>query len=226
MELTSTLDDTDLTLSRQTAQESVADRIRVLILGGQLKPGQRIPQGEFAQKLGVSSTPLREALHKLQSEGLITLSAHRGASVTNFSETDLQEIYQVRIALEGYAAYLAAQRITNEEIEALEKILTTMEPILKQGDKIKLLELNRKFHTGIYKASKQQRLCDLISNYIDLAGVYRRILVNLMPAEMVNHREVLITLRNRDSVAAELLTRAHLQKTLTDLLSFFKVNTK
>lgn len=217
-------DEEDFTLRRQTAQESVADAIRKLILSGQLKPGQRILQDEFAQKLGISNTPLREALHKLQSEGLITLSAHRGATVTNFSISDLQEIYHVRIALEGYAAFLAAQSITEEEIVALEAILSSMEPVLKKGDKLRLLELNRSFHMGIFKASRQQRLCDLISNYMDLAGVYRRILVNLEPAEMLKHREILVILRNHDSVSAELVTRKHLHKTLTDLMVFFKAN--
>jgi DNA-binding GntR family transcriptional regulator len=219
-----TTDEEDFTLRRQTTQESVADTIRRLILSGQLQPGQRILQEEFAQKLGVSNTPLREALHKLQSEGLVTLSAHRGATVTNFSISDLQEIYQVRIALEGYAAYLAAQLITEEEINTLEAILSSMEPVLKKGDKPRLLELNRSFHMGIFKASRQPRLCDLISNYIDLAGVYRRILVNLEPAEMVKHSEILVTLCNHDSVAAELVTRKHLQKTLTDLMAFLKAH--
>ncbi len=217
-------DVSDIALSRQTTQESVADRIRTLILSGHLKPGQRIRQDEFASKLGVSRTPLREALHKLQSEGLITLSAHRGASVADFSMTDLQEIYSVRIALEGYAASLAAQRITDEDIDALEDILTKMELVLKQGDRLRLLEMNRKFHMGIYKAANQQRLYDLISNYFDLADIYRRLFVNLEPEKLVKHREVLTSLRNRDSEAAELVTRSHLQKTLSALMAFFKTH--
>jgi DNA-binding GntR family transcriptional regulator len=211
-----------LTLPRHTTHESVADYIRKLILSGQLKPGQRILQEEFAVRLGVSRTPLREALHKLQSEGLITLSAHRGASVTDFSAEALREIYTVRIALEGYAAFLAAERITPYEMTALEEILDNMQASLAQQEWARLLELNRKFHLAVYASARQQRLYDLISNQIDLADVYRRIFVNLRPAEMVNHLELLVTLRNRQAAAAELLTRTHLHKSLAALLSFFE----
>lgn len=207
---------------RQTTQESVADYLRKLILSGQLQPGQRILQEEFALKLRVSRTPLREALHKLQSEGLITLSAHRGASVTDFSEEALHEIYTVRIALEGYAASLAAQRITHEEIAALEEILDKMESNLKRENWARLLELNRKFHLTVYAAARQPRLYDLICNYIDLADVYRRMYVTLKPAEMANHRKLLTFLRNRNAAAAELITRTHLREGLALLSSFLK----
>ena len=214
----------DIALSRQTAQESVADRIRQLILEGHLKPGQRILQDDFASKLGVSRTPLREALHRLESEGLITMSAHRGASVAQFSIDDLQGIYAVRIALEGHAAFLAARRATPEEVDALETQLRKMEPVLKNGNRAKLLELNRNFHLGIYKTAKEPRLFDLITNYFDLADVYRHLYVTLAPDKLVKHREILVTLRKHDAEAAERVTRGHLQETLEDLVEFFEAH--
>ena len=87
----------------------------------------------------------------------------------------------MRIASESHAARLAAMRATNEEIDSLEQMLESMEPVLKRGNRAKLLEMNRHFHLGIYATARQQRLIDLITNYFDLADVYRHLFVNLAP---------------------------------------------
>jgi DNA-binding GntR family transcriptional regulator len=98
-----------------------------------------------------------------------------------------------------------------------------MKVALDASDLQELLQLNRKFHTGIYAAAKEGRLLDLINNYFDQAEVYRRIFVNLDHSreEMVNHREVLVALGDHDSVLAEKLTRDHLRKTAEKLTDFF-----
>ncbi len=170
----------------------------------------------------MSRTPLREALHRLQSEGLITLSAHRGAAVSEFSEEALREIYTIRIALESYASFLATQLISEEEIAVLDNLLDTMDSYLEQQDWVRLLDLNRKFHLGVYAAARQRRLYDIICNYIDLADVYRRIFVSLRPAEMVNHRQLIDLLRKRDAVAVEAVTRKHLQDSVVLLSNYLK----
>ena len=112
--------------THRTAQESVATRLRHLILSRELRPGERLVQSKLAEQLGVSRTPIREALHSLESDGLVKLSPHKGASVADLSISDLENIYNIRIAIEGYGAYLAAQSITDEDLERLKALVRRM----------------------------------------------------------------------------------------------------
>lgn len=214
----------NLLLERSTTQESVVDRLRYSILNHHFKSGERLVQDDLARQLGVSRTPIREAFHQLAAEGLVTMSAYRGASVADFSISELEEIYAIRIAMEGYAAYLAAERIQPSELQELEEILARMKVVLEEGDQQKLLQLNRTFHTGIYAAAKKHRLYDLILNYLDLAEIYRRIFVSLehARADLVKHEEILLALRNRDADRAQRLTRSHLKRTAETLTEFFE----
>ncbi len=214
----------DLLITRSTTQDNVVDHLRTLILNHYFKPRDRLLQDELAKLLGVSRTPIREALVKLASEGLVTFSPYKGASVVDFSIEDLNQIYTVRIALESYAAFLAAQRIRVEQIDALEDLHQSMREVLEKGDHQELLRLNRRFHTGIYAAANEQRLLDLINTYFDQAEVYRRIFVNLDHSreDMVKHQKVLLALRTHNAESAEKLTRAHLQKTVARLADFFE----
>lgn len=213
----------DLLLERSTTQESVVDRLRYLILNHHFKSGERLVQSELAEQLGVSRTSIRGALHQLSAEGLVTISAYKGASVADFSISELDEIYSIRIALEGYAAFVAAHRIAETELRQLEELLERMKKVLDQGDHLELLRLNRLFHLGIYATARKRRLHELISNYMDLAEIYRRILVNLDNAreELVKHEEVLLALRNRGATRAEQLTRIHLKRTAATLSELF-----
>ena len=217
------LNEENLEISRTTTQDNVVDQLRKLILTHYFRPKDRLHQDKLANLLGVSRTPIREALVKLASEGLVIFSPYKGASIADFSVSNLNEIYNVRIALESYAANLAAQRITESQVAELSDLLRKMKAALDAHDLQELLQLNRKFHTGIYAAAKEGRLLDLINNYFDQADVYRRIFVNLDHSreEMVNHGEVLVALGDHDPVLAEKLTRDHLRKTAEKLTDFF-----
>jgi DNA-binding GntR family transcriptional regulator len=209
------------TILHQTIQESVADYIRTRIVAREFKPGERLVQDELAEQLGVSRTPIREALHKLASEGYVVLSPHRGASVTEFSINELEEIYGVRIGLESYAAYLAAQRITDEELDQIAAHLREMDRVKDRGDIDLLIHLNREFHVAIYATAGEQRLSDLIDNYLDLAERYRRIFHSLKDrAEhtVEEHQELFDALRDRDAERMSRLTREHLAQTATALV--------
>ena len=203
--------------------QGVVHRLRHLILSRQLRPGERLVQSELAQQLGVSRTPIREALHHLASDGLVTFSPNKGATVAKFLLSDLEEIYSVRIALEGYAAYLAAQHITDGDLDRLDQLLEEMERAFQDGDRARLLEVNRKFDTGIYAASRQPRLCELIVKHIELADLYRRLyfsLDNLAAHTVAEHREILTALKRRDPVEAEHLSRVALEKTAAGLMEY------
>lgn len=203
-------------------QESVADLLRERIIARQFKPGERLIQDEIADLLGISRTPVRDALQKLAAEGFVTFSPHKGAFVTDFSTNELQEIYAVRIALESYAARLAAERITDAELLQLDALLAQMAQAREQASFSLLFELNRKFHMAIYAAARQQRLFELIANYLELAQRYRLMfhrLENRAEHTVDEHQEILTALRRHDAGAADRLTRAHLQQTQVALIA-------
>ncbi|MGC8874119.1 MAG: GntR family transcriptional regulator [Chloroflexia bacterium] len=211
-------------LVHQTIQASVVERLRQMILSRRLLPGQRLAQDELARLLGVSRTPIREALHRLASEGLVTLSPYRGASVANFSVADLEEIYAVRLALESYAARLAAQSITEQELDRLEDLLHVMQHAFEQHNFNLLLEAHHEFHATLYAASKKQRLSSLASQYLKLTDVYQRMALSLgrgAKDPVVEHGEILEALRRRDAEQVEQMIRTHLRMTVEELQALF-----
>jgi DNA-binding GntR family transcriptional regulator len=208
-----------------TAQESVLDRLRNLILSRMLRPGERLVQSELAEQFGVSRTPIREALHKLASDGLVTISPHKGASVADFSLAELEDIYSIRIPLEGYGAYLATQNITDQDLAQLEALLLEMKEVFQTGDRWRLLDVNRRFYMVLYAIMERPRLYELIMRHLDLADLYRRMAFTLDHMYMhtiSEHEQVLETLRQRDPEAAEHLTRLNLERTADNLMKFLK----
>lgn len=202
----------------------VADHLRSLILSRQLLPGERLVQGELADKLGVSRTPIREALQDLASEGLVAFSSYKGASVAEPSLSDVEEIYAVRTALESYAGFLAAERITEDELEQLEALIHEMEVALEaRADTSELMDLNHRFNSTIYAASRQELLCDQAVRFMHLADMYRRIhfSVEQLAAEaLAEHRQLLAALRKGDPEAVEKLTRIQVQRSVSSLREF------
>lgn len=214
-----------LVLARQTTQESVVDHIRTLILSRKFKPGDRLVQSDLAEEFGVSRTPIREALHNLASEGLVSFLAYKGATVADFSLVELEEIYTVRIALESYATFLAAQYITEEELQQMQALLEQTEEAFQQTDHLRLLHLNREFHAILYNSSRQSRLYEMIINHLDLSDMYRRLyftVEHLYANTVPEHQELLELLRRGDSEGAEQHTRVNLQKTASALINFLQ----
>jgi len=211
------------TPTQYTTQESVANRLRQLIVNRALSPGERLVQSELAEQFGVSRTPIREALHKLASDGLITLSPHKGASVADFSLSDLEGIYSIRIAIEGYGAFLAAKRITDQDLDSLAVLLDRMREVFLEGDRWRLLEVNREFYAVLYAIAGQPRLYDLIMKHLDMADLYRRMafaIDHYYRHTVADHEELLESLEKRDPEAAERISRTQLENTLTSLLAF------
>jgi len=211
-------------LVRQTAQEAVVEHLRTQILSRQLAPGERLVQNEIAEQLGVSRTPIREALHRLAHEGLVVLSSYKGASVAEFSRLDLVEIYTIRTALESHAAHLAAQHITPEEIDGLETLLDQMKSAFEAQDLTLLTEAHHQFHAALYAASRRPRLYELTIQYLSLADVYQRMALTLGRAArdpIIEHVEIMAALRERDADRVAHLTRMHLRITAAELAELF-----
>ncbi len=203
----------------------VAAHIRQLILSRSLRPRERLVQSELAEQLGVSRTPIREALHKLETDGLVTISPHKGATVADFSLSELEDIYSVRIAIEGYGAFLAAQRVTEAELERLEALVKQMREVFERGDRWQLLEINRDFYAFLYAIADRPRLYDLIMKHLGLADMYRRMafaIDHYYRHAIADQEQLLKTLRRYDPSAAENLTREQLQQTYVSLLAFLE----
>jgi DNA-binding GntR family transcriptional regulator len=205
----------------QSIQEAVVENIRQRILNGELHPGQRLVQDELTAELGVSRTPIREALNQLAHEGLVSVSDHRRTFVAEFSIDDLIETYTMRAALESHAAYLAAKRITEPELRHLESILSTMGHAYQHNQLELLISTHHDFHAGINEAAQSPRLSKLILQYLELSRIYQRMAFETggNAADPIrDHLEIWMTLNKHEAEAAARLTRAHLERTSAGLL--------
>lgn len=157
-----------------SVQDVVADRIRTMILSGQLRPGDRLRQGELAEMLGVSTSPVREALRRLQADGLVVFYPRRGAAVPKLSMSEYEEIYRIRQELEVLACRWAAQDFSRIPLDQLWQLLVDLEEAEAQQDVPRRLRLVRRFLFIIFEASEKQHLLRLLLSLWDLSQQYRR----------------------------------------------------
>ncbi len=155
--------------SRQTAHEFVRETLRQAILSGQIAGGTRLVQADLAEQLEVSTTPVREALRDLASEGLIQFDPHRGGIVHQISNDELQEVYDLRMILEVEAMRLAAERITPTQ---LAKARSIHERMLADPGSAGWVTLNRDFHLTIYAAAESPRLLTIVRGLLDASVMY------------------------------------------------------
>ncbi len=187
--------------------DMVAAMLRELILTNELPPGTPLRQRDLASRLDVSPTPVREALRRLESEGLVRSDLHRGSTVAESERGPTEENYRIRAALEALGAELAAERIEEDQLVHLEALNTEMAGITE--DDPRYGELNRQFHFAIYEAAHSPLLLSLM-----------RLLWQSMPegpkvlrphAESARqHRQLLDALRRRDGSDAAATTREHI----------------
>lgn len=203
---------------RRTAHELVRDALRQAILRGALPGGSRLVQAEIASRLDVSTTPVREALRDLASEGLIRLDSHRGAIVRQLDFDDVREIYSLRMLLEPEAMRRAAQHITDEELKRAAELQLTIE---NETDAGVYADLNREFHAIFVNAARSPRLIEVLQKLRDVAAPY--VGLSLMMSERQrqlaneHHRGLLEALRDRDPESAMRIVREHLESTLQAL---------
>lgn len=199
---------------RQTAHEFVRETIRQAILTGEIQSGTRLVQADVAEQLRVSTTPVREALRDLASEGLITLDAHRGGIVKEMSVSELHEIWDIRMILEPEAIRLAAKNITDEQLDRIQAMHDAM---LANPTSRPYVDYNRELHLSIYDAAGLPRLSTIITGLIDASVMYVSAHVNegaeTLEHAMHDHDNILEALRERDGDAAAAATLTHIQIT-------------
>lgn len=206
---------------RHLLREEVYRNLRERILQGSLPPGTRLVEASLAQQLGTSRTPVREAIHRLEQEGLVRPAGRRGVIVAGLDGADVQEIMGLREVLESHAAGLAAIRITGTDLQALERVLRRAERAVRAGDLPSLLRWNTRFHDGIIAASGSRRLRDLINRLSEVILTYRQLTLQVPGLPERSHQEhvaILEALRRRDQEVAETLMRAHIRGKARTLL--------
>jgi DNA-binding GntR family transcriptional regulator len=169
------VDDTANTLiSFGNLHDAVVDRIRGMVLDGDLKPGEWLRLDDLAIKLGVSTVPVREALRQLQAEGLVTFHPRRGAMVTPISAAHYEEIYLIREQLEKLACRCAAEHFDRIPMDRLKQLLEEIQVAETNQDVPRRLQLVREFFFTIFKASQKEHLLRILSTLWDLSQQYRR----------------------------------------------------
>lgn len=211
---------------QRTMTEQVLVRIRDMILSGVLAPGSRIDQNELARRFGVSLVPLREALARLQSSGLVRIVPHRGVFVEALSADELLDIYQVREALEEQAARLAAPQLSDDTLAKLDQLEAELERTAANGDFDAFLDLNREFHFTIYRAARRRYLLQLIDQLWDLSSRYRRFQLYSFPerarASLFETQAIVAACRRRDPDALALMVRYKVHQTVVSLLDMIR----
>lgn len=185
-------------------QDIVAQRIREMILNGQLIPGDRLQQDELANTFGVSTMPVREALRRLQAEGLVYFRPRRGATVALISLSEYEEIFRIREALEIMACRWAAEDFRRIPVDQLGKILADLEATEGQMDVPRRLQLVREFFFTIFEASEKEHLLRLLSSLWDLSQQYRRyfsMVPDAAPTRLEHYRNIFRACETQDQEA-------------------------
>lgn len=154
-------------------REVVFYTLRRAILVGDLKPGEHLMEVRLSELLGVSRTPIREAIRKLELEGLVVMRPRKGAQVAKITEKDLRDVLEVRLVLERMAVNLACQKISKEEIQELKKQLHNFDRAIAKNDITMIAQYDVKFHEIIYYATGNRRLIQILNNLSEQMYRYR-----------------------------------------------------
>ena len=196
----------------RTASAAAADLIRQAVIDGRIAPGQRLKEAELAKQLGISRTPIREALLVLQTEGLLEATPNRGATVRAYDARELEEMYELRAVLEGHAARRAAARVDAEQLEELRASCDRFALLLERDDLPALVAENNLFHDVILDAAGSERLRGMVRQVVTLALVYKSY-VGYSPAQasasLHTHLQLVTALEQGDGERAELVMREH-----------------
>jgi DNA-binding GntR family transcriptional regulator len=196
------------------AAETAYAVIRTRILAGDFSRGERLREEELAKIAGVSRTPIREALRRLDAEGLVEFLPNRGASVTTWTEQELDDLYEARALIEGFAAGRAATRITPDALDRLSELAHEMHELdAGSGTADEMTRLNSEFHRIITAACGNSHIEALVRGITDASLVYRTFrhyTPDRLMASKFHHDEIVAALRARDGGWASAMIRAHI----------------
>lgn len=198
----------------------VFNKLREDILAGKYSQNDELKETSIGLELGVSRTPVREALRQLELEGLVNIIPNKGAYVNGISEKDIHDIYIIRSYLEGLCARWACEYITQEQIDALEEVVYLSEFHIKKEHHEQIVELDNKFHQLIYEASGSKILDHILSDFHHYVQRIRKITLSSdLRAANSNkeHTAILEAIRQRDGEKAEALAHEHIMNTIKNI---------
>lgn len=195
--------------------DRVTEAIRALIVSGELAPGGRIGQEQLAERFGTSRIPVRDALRRLESDGLVILVPNSGAWVAKLDPAECVEIYKIRERLEPLALSESVQRMTEADIQELERIVDEMECSASPET---FLRLDREFHLVSYRASGMIQLNAMVERFWNTTQHYRRAYTAMLEPERHNimhyeHRLMLEAMKRGDAEGAEQILHGHIRRT-------------
>jgi len=197
--------------SYKPLREIVFESLREAIISGVLAPGERLMEIQMAEEMGVSRTPVREAIRKLELEGFVVMIPRKGAYVAGVSHKDVADVFEIRAALEGLAASLAAERVTEEEIEQMERILLYHEE--EEVNLEQIVASDTDFHAMVYKASRNERLIQILANLREQIQRFRATSLAVpgrVREAIEEHRAIVEALASHDVEKAQELASAHI----------------
>lgn len=210
-------------------REIVFESLREAIIDGSLKPGERLMEVQLAEKLGVSRTPVREAIRKLELEGLLIMVPRKGAYVADVSLKDILNVLEVRASLEGLAASLAAERMTEEELQELEMKSYHFNKCVETNNTEGMIEKDAEFHDVIYKSTRNDRLIGIVEGLRDHVQRFRVTYFNEYNKSLnltKEHQQILEAISERDADLARKLAQDHIDSLSNYMMTSFKAKIK
>lgn len=210
-------------------REVIFNSLREAIILGELKPGQRLMEVQLAEKMGVSRTPVREAIRKLELEGLVDMIPRKGAHVAELSIKDIMDVLEVRASLDGLAASLASERITDDELKELKHINDQFASYIEKENLNGSIKKDVEFHDIIYRASRNDKLISILNNLREQVQRFRVIYIKdySSPKNLIKeHGDILETLSNRDTDSARNSAKSHILNQEASILSSLKLTKK
>lgn len=204
----------------QSLGGQIFNRIRDDILSGNYIPGEELKEATLGKQLGVSRTPVREALRQLDLEGLVEIAPNRGAKVIGISRKDVEDIYHMRARLEGLAARKAAEQIKEEELAELEEVILLSEFHVKKPESKQMVRLDGRFHEIMYRASGSRMLEHVLTDFLHYVKMARSHSVKTehrAQESVKEHKRILEAIRQRDGDLAEQLANEHIQHVIENL---------
>lgn len=206
-------------------REVIFNTLREAIIVGELRPGERLMEVQLAEKMGVSRTPVREAIRKLELEGLVSMLPRKGAHVAELSVKDIIDVLEVRASLDGLASALSASRITDEELKELRHIYNQFLSYSEKDNLQGIIKKDVEFHEVIYRSSRNEKLIQISNNLREQVQRFRVIyLKDSSSSKDVarEHQDILDAIAARDPDAAQRVAQKHIRSQQDTIIKSLK----
>ena len=199
--------------------------LRDKILNEEYTKGQKLNEVTLAKALEISRTPIREALKQLELEGLVQSIPNKGVYVIGFSPRDIDDMFEIRLALEGLAIQLAIERMDDEHLKVIKEVYTTMEFYTQIDDAKKVSELNIQFHNSIYQATQSKYFAQLLKDinyYVSVTSRHSILRPQRLDTAIVEHKAILDAIISKDKTLAKKMIKRHIRATQMLVRQYFE----